>query len=351
MISGFSFLGIHSSKYNLNYIPDETALFDDRADYEIYDEEIPWRDGGVYYGRRTKARAFQLDCFFEDIPRRDYEQMKRWLSAEQEGKLIFDLWPWKYYDVRLTKKISGKQYMQHERGAEPLFSGTMTITFTAYDPMAKMLAKAYDTIDLDGASQYCSILEQNQMPAQPTTADRDFLIYNCGTASTPTILRIGGTVNGDGLTLTNEATGQRCRLCALPPSPAYLEIDSCKGSVRLIDPSAGTSELMFEYHDAGYIDLAPSGFWEDEVPISYTAGSNEVTADGAFPKEACVGKYVRLNGTWLQILAVTAHGFIVSAFLAASGQDFSPIVRMNHFLIDGDAELTKLEVDYTPMAE
>ena len=348
-MNGFSFMGIHSSTFGVYYIPDESSLFDDRSDYEVYDEDVDWHDGGIYYGRKVKPREFSLDCYYEDIPRKTYEKMKQWLSGRHSGRLIFDDKPWKYYDVYITKKPSGKQYSQHEHGMEPLYSGTFSITFTAYEPFGKLEYSSYDTVDTDGVTRYCGMLEKSKLPAAPELSDRRFIFYNCGTETAPTIIRVGGTTDKDGFVIRNETTGQKCRLIALPPSPAYLELDSRKGSVTLVDPSTNQRELMFEYHDYGFIDLEPSGLLYDEVLVAYTSGSNTVTVYNKELDQSHVGRYLYLGGKWMRIIAVTKNGVVLNGNMEASGEESSTIVVMNQMAIEGNVTLTKFEMEYTPL--
>lgn len=348
-MNGFSFMGIHSGVFGVYYIPDESSLFDDKADYEVYDEDIDWHDGGIYYGQKAKPREFTMDCYYEDIPRKTYEKMKQWLGNKQAGQLIFDDKPWKYYDVYVTKKLSGKQYAHHEHGMEALYSGTFSITFTAYEPFGKLMYSTYDTIDTQGVTKYCGMLEKKKVPEAPALNDRRFIFYNCGTETAPTVIRIGGTVDENGITIQNETTGQKCRLIALPPAPAYLELDSGKGSVTLIDPSTNQRTLMFEYHDYGFIDLKPSGLLYDEVLVAYTAGSNTVTVYNKELEQSHVGKYMYLGGKWMRIIAVTEGGVVLNGNMETGGEEATTIVIMNQLAIEGNATLTKLEIDYTPL--
>ena len=351
MTKGFTFKGIHSSAFGVTYIPDESASFEDKADFEVYDEDINWRSGGVYYGYKVKAREFELDCYYEDITRRTYEEMRQWLDVKQTGKLIFDDTPFKYYDVRLTKKLTGKQYWHRDEYYVERLSGTFTITFTAYKPFAKMLYKYYEDADVDGASKYCGIISKAKMPAEPTVSDRTFNIYNCGTETAPTIIRIGGTVDSDGLTITNAATEQTCRLTALPASPAYLELDSEKGSVTLIDPDSGTKEIMFEYHDYGFLDLAPSGVMFDNFYVNCTKGSNTVTATNRELDSSYVGKYVFLDKSWLRILSVSGKTMTLSGTSEKTRVAQISPVTMNTMTLTGNMTLDKLEIDYTPLVQ
>lgn len=66
-MDGFSFAGIHSSKFGVRYHPDARSRGDDMEEYEINGITPDNRDGGYFIGARVKPRTFELDCFFEDI--------------------------------------------------------------------------------------------------------------------------------------------------------------------------------------------------------------------------------------------------------------------------------------------
>lgn len=353
MASGFTFKGIHSSRFGVYYIPDNSKMFDDRADVDVYDDDIDWRTGGIYYGKKTKPRIFELDCFYEDLDDRTYNQMKQWLDTEDgTGRLILDESPWKYYDVVLTKTMTGKKYIhQDDEMMKPMYSGTFTATMTAYDPpYGKMIYKAMDEEEPDsiGAIRECGIIPKESMPPAPSADDRSFLIYNCGTRQTPCVIRIGGTTDADGITITNETNGSVCRITALPPAPAYLEINSEDGSVKVIDPTASTSEIAFEYHDLGYIFLSPCGKTYDELMIQYTSGSSAATIGSVADAKQYIGKYILVGGKWLRIIYATHDTITVNENFSSSGMAMVTPVTMNRMEISGNATISKLEIDWTP---
>lgn len=352
MASGFTFKGIHSSRFGVYYIPDYSKMFDDRAEVSVYDNDIDWRDGGVYYGKRTKPRVFELDCFYEDLDERTYNQMKQWLEADGKGRLILDESPWKYYDAVLTKTMTGKKYVhQDEDSMKPLFSGTFTATMTAYDPpYGKMLYKAIDKDEPDsnGAVRECGIIPKEYMPAEPSVEDRSFLIYNCGTRQTPCVIRIGGETDTDGIAIINETNGSTCKIKALPPDPAYLEINSEDGSVKVIDPTTSRSEIAFEYHDLGYITLSPCESMFDEFMIQYTSGSSTAAIRSIVDAKQHVGKYILVGGTWLRIIYATHDTITVHENFHSSGMAMVMPTTMNLISISGNTTLSKLEIDWTP---
>lgn len=146
---------------------------------------------------------------------------------------MFDEKPFVIYrNVTIRKTVSGTSYPSGDGLTHmPVFSGTFTIEFAAYDPYGYLAYKAYHDYDYDGARVYCGMIEENEMPAAPTTDSRSFLLYNCGTQACDTVLTIGGSAQG--ITIRNLTNGTKCVLNSLPAN-GYLEIDSAYGTIKHI---------------------------------------------------------------------------------------------------------------------
>lgn len=344
----FTFAGINSIAFSVHYLPSASNIFGEAIERDTYDEEIAWRNGGVYYGSRVKKKTISLSCYFEDISERTLASLNRWLYQEKEAELIFDEMPWKYYTVRVSKIGDPKAYRSASVGAPSIYSGTFSIEFTAYQPFAKMAYKSYDLIDLDGASIYTGIVETSMMPESPTIDSRRFLVYNCGTERVATRICIGGE-SGKPVLIRNETNGDKCKVITLPPDPAYLDIDGERGRVDIVNPSTADKILSYESHDEGYITLEPCGNILDENLISYTAGSNVAQLVGMQANKSLVEKYGWIDGKWHRIAAVTDEGIILDAKMENTGDENVRFVAMNIISIETEAQLTRLEIDYTPM--
>lgn len=185
---GFTYNGIHSSKYNCYHTPNADDRWRESPVFEVYNEEVTGRDGGYCYGYRTKIRTISLKVFYEDITIETRERIRAWLDRKTSGYLVFDERPFVKYYVRPAKTVPGKSYTtRHEGVSQDLYSGTFTIDFSAYEPFGMLSYKYYTDYDEDGAGLYCGILEENEMPGEPTTAARSFLVYNCGTETCNTV--------------------------------------------------------------------------------------------------------------------------------------------------------------------
>lgn len=262
--------------------------------------------------------------------------------------MIFDERPFVSYDVRPTKVASGKRYAVYnsETGAET-YSGTFTVTFSAYAPYGRLHYKDYTDFDAEGAGQYCGMVEHDEMPASPTVSSRDFLLYNCGTQPCDTLFLMGGTASS-GLTITNNTNGTSCTLTSFP-STGYLEIDSRYGSIAWVH--GNDRDLAFNYHVKGFVTLDPYMACEDEIVAGYTGGSTTVVRQNADFDERFVGKYIYIDGGWRKITAVSAGGTAtVNSAPTHTGVEQTKAVTMNEISITGEnLTLTRLEADYFPV--
>ena len=347
-MEGFSYNGKHSDDFHCYFIPDASDRWFASPDFQIYEADDTGKDGGYFYGTRAKVRTFTLKCYYEEITLARREALRRWLDRSTSGKLVFDRRPFVSYDVRPTKVVPGKRYaIYNSQTGEELYSGTFTVTLSAYQPYGLLNNKEYASFDTDGASECCGILKSTMMPATPTTSSRAFLLYNCGTQPCNTVFRIGGTAS-TGLTITNNTNGTYCTLTSLPSS-GYLEINSELGSVTWVH---GTErDLAFSYHTSGYVVLDPYIACEDEVVVSYTASSTSVTRQNAVFDARFVGKYLYLDGAWRKITAVNSSGVAtVDSAPTHTGITNAKVVTMNEITITGTSiTLTTLEADYFPM--
>lgn len=87
------------------------------------------------------------------------------------------------------------------------------------------------------------------------------------------------------------------------PASGYLEIDSEVGSVTVVN--GNESNLDFQYHDEGFLTLAPYGQKFENVMASTTAGSKTVRVSNCDNAEDLVGKHMLLRENWVKIVSCT----------------------------------------------
>lgn len=246
---------------------------------------------------------FEVSCYYEEITISQREAIIRWLDRRTSGDLIFDDRKYASYHVRPTKKIEFKDYLQrdaHEGG--DLYSGTFTITFSAYDPFA--------TLNVGHAAQGVSkralaetgLIESKYMPSEPNAGSLTyFLMYNPGTEYGHTVIRFAGEVGSRDFEIYNGATEEKCVLkSGLKTNGSdYIEIDSKTGRVELV--SGTERQLYFAFHDEGYIRLAPFTPIRRNIQVHTTAGSRVVTSSANAFDESMVGQYVYTGDGWKYI--------------------------------------------------
>lgn len=278
ILCGFTYNGVHSSTYHVDYIPDAHDRWFEGTDWNVYETDVAWHDGGYYYGNAAKIKTFTLKCFYEEITIRQREDIRKWLHRDTHGQLVFDDMPFVYWNVRPTKIVTGNEYNDSGR-----YSGTFSIEFRAYDPFGYLTRKSNSGSETDNASDYCDLLPTGSMPAAPTTSDRAFNIYNPGREVCGLTIRIAGSASNpiEFLNTTNET---RCIITELPVGGLILDINGDTGKITTyMSGGQAMAELGYAYHDRGFVRLEPgmnaitimeqnsSGSWGPTSSLSLTS--------------------------------------------------------------------------------
>lgn len=257
-MGGFTYNGIHSSTYNVQYVPGPPNRWLTASSYSVYKSDIAWKHGGYYYGSKENIREIQLKCWFDQITTKQREQIRKWLGRDTSGTLILDELPFVYWKVRPVKQIEGQLYNDNQDGTlADVYSGTFNIVFNAFDPFGYLTRKYNTGSEQDNANDYCDLLPQNQMPAAPTTSSRSFQVYNPGTEKCGLRIIIGGTATRT-FRFLNTTNLSRCVLTGLPTSSLVLDVRGDTGLITTHYPSGTTGEEKnWSYHDGGFITLNP----------------------------------------------------------------------------------------------
>ena len=268
-MTGFTYNGIHCSDLGLYYIPSKDDLWFQDPEYDVYDEDIEWKHGGYYFSSKAKVRQFKLKCFFEEIDIAKRQAIKKWLKFNSEGRLIFDDMPFMYWHVHPGKVPVGNWYLDSNES----HSGTVTITFNAYEPFGYMIRKSNPQKVMDNAEDYCNIISSDDMPADPTTTSTEFDIYNPGTEECGMDIEISGESNVP-IRFFNEANGTFCAFESLPTPPIRLHADGDTGYISVYLPGADAAANGFTYHDKGFVSLVPN---YGASNVQYTYGGKNGT--------------------------------------------------------------------------
>lgn len=267
---GFTYNGIHCSRFGLYYIPDESDLWFNDPEYNVYQTDISWKNGGYYYDSKAKNRTFTLKCGFEEIDVATRQKIKQWVKMGTSGKLIFDDMPFVFWNVRPGKIPVGNWYLD----TNDSHSGTVTITFTAYEPFGYLTRKSNASgADDDGASDYCNMISYSEMPSDPTISSTSFNVYNPGTEECGLTIEISGSASNP-IRLFNDANKSQCVLSSLPTRDMHLFIDGDTGYIGVSVNGTTPGANGYVYHDKGFIKLAPSCAYYD-TGYSYIGVSGE----------------------------------------------------------------------------
>ncbi len=345
-MDGFSYNGIHCEDLGLYYAPGADARMLSTPTYKPNTQAVTAHPGAYWYGNTVDVRTFSLDCYYEDATVAQTEEILQWVDRNSRGKLVFDDRPYVYYLVRPSKAPTGKRFVGHyscvNNGEEMVYSGTITLEFTAYDPFGYLNTNTVSSMT-EKPTEGTGIVTDSMMPPNSATLG-NHLIYNPGTEGCPLRITIAGTAP-NGLTITNYSTGETCKLVSLPANDG-LVIDGATGFVAL----KSNHNPAFSYHNDGYIHLASCVPYHRSVNVSWTSGSLNLLSDGAFRKRD-EGSYVYLDGGWKKINKVNNNNEAVMSqpITAATGSANAFIAKMNELYIDGTgASLTELRFDYTP---
>lgn len=250
-LCSFSYNGTDSSVYHVEYVPNQNDRWFQGPDWEVYEADINWKNGGYYYGNSAKIRTFQIKCYFEEITIKQREDIRKWLHRDTSGRLIFSNMPFVYWNVRPTRLVNGELYIDGD-----YYSGTFTVTFSAYEPFGYLMRKSNGQSDNDNANDYCDLISTSSMPAAPTTSSRSFQVYNPGREVCGMSISVSGSVSHP-IEFLNTTNSTSCVLQSLPSSSLILEINGETGLVTTHTSGSTSYEYGFAYHDRGYVKLNP----------------------------------------------------------------------------------------------
>lgn len=355
---GFTYRGVHCEKYGLVYNPAIGDLLPFMPAFKPVTAKVTGRDGAYWYGNTVDARVFTLPCYFENVPEYTFGQIYQWLKRDEEGDLIFDERPWVSYRVRPSAAMKGDVYVHTEHGKDGLlYSGTMQLEFTAYQPYGTMTMTEWvdDTLGTfvlsvsrlaDGTERVndgSGVLPREKMPVMTPVMNQNILVYNPGTEVTPAIIRIAGTSEGP-FVIHNYTTGDALEVIALPANDT-LVFDAESGKVY----KTSDNDLAYMYHNLGYITLAPCIPFDRDVEISYTQGSNTITSTRGEFRDIHNRHYVNLGGAWYKILHVDDENTAtIHIACASTGTEETEIVVMNELYVQGSGSLSTFQCTYSP---
>ena len=272
-MSGFTYNGVHCEDLGLYYIPTKENLWFSDPDYEVYDEGIDWRHGGVYFTSKAKIRTFTLKCYFEEIDVKRRQAIKEWVHRDSSGLLVFDDMPFIYWNVRPGKIPAGNWYLDSNES----HSGTVTLTFNAYEPFG-YLTRKYNNGQNDHSEDYCNLIDAGDMPDAPETSDTSFEVYNPGTETCGLSIEIAGSCSNH-FRFFNETNGTFCDFNSIPAGGLRLAIDGETGYVDTHVANSSSKENGFAYHEKGVVRLEPNAGRSGVSFVNGTTSGTEYQMD------------------------------------------------------------------------
>jgi len=143
MAGGFTFLGVHSSNYNITVTEISLPI---SPEPRLRLQDVPGRPGAYSFGAELGARYVKMKCTFHAISLSSLWdlalQVALWLNVYREGPLILDELPGKYLTVRVSKGIDPAYAVSH---------GKFDLEFVAAEPF---FYKTPDDVFLFGVGDY-----------------------------------------------------------------------------------------------------------------------------------------------------------------------------------------------------
>ena len=362
-MSGFTYNGVHSSSFGVEYIPDAAARWWNEADYEVYKKKVAWKNGGYIYGSAANIRTIKLNCYFEEISMATREKIRRWFGRNTKGRLILDDFPFVYFNVVPGEVVSGKIY----NDTNGTFSGTFTVSFLAEEPFGYLMRKSNAGNENDHAEDYCGLIPSSMMPQSPTTSSRSFNVYNPGTEPCGLRLILAGSCSHP-IRFVNSRNNTKCVITSFPTS---LTLDINCDDSGLVKVYAGANENSYEngyaYHDMGTIRLEPCDRTDN---VNYTASQNgtkyNITPSGIVVSEDLVGATLRFTNPstrYAHVDSVNTSTGVLLCTLEGSGtfqtSGTMRVLKMNSITIEEKnnngnwvtpttLSLSKFQIDYQP---
>lgn len=190
---------------------------------------VPGRAGVYHFGSTLGERNFSFECgLIRELDTAELQRRLRELVAflldayarPREIRLTFDYEPDKYYAVKFVGQITPERFFAF---------GSLTLTFTAFDPFAYADMNAYDSVapDYDNASE--GDFYENTKSFSWTYSNHYSGVYNHAVYATDFILSINGTANNP--SITHLETNKKLILPSI--TNQIIEIDSSTFSITV----------------------------------------------------------------------------------------------------------------------
>lgn len=345
---GFTFCGIHSSKFNIYAISDGSSytmpLF---AEFNDKFQSVDGYDGAYYFGTDYTSKARPVQCVVDRADENTLRNIQNWLNPKRVGKLTFDESPYKYYIAKISSSPNLNFYPQSDGNGNHVYSGTFTLDFMAFNPFAYSYVNSIDDYayyeESKGLWYYDSgILYHEETPPviiNNITKTTNVLLYNGGNKSTKPIITVKGSA--DEIIIKNNTTNQYCKLSNL--IDVEMIIDSKKGQVRVQDILASS------FHEGGFIEIEGSNRVDRYLDINFTNGSEQIAIEEYIDLDI-VGRFIAVNSNWYKVVDCNFDLGIITLdrpFDGATNIYDVSIIDLNEITISGvNLNIESIKFDY-----
>lgn len=342
---GFTYDGVHSDEMKLKYAPNESNRITSIPTLDVTSTERNWYDGADWFNSRLKSREFELTCYYEEITTKELNRILAWFDRRTYGDLIFDDRPYVAYKVRPSKEPVVKDYPA--RAYDNSYrSGTLSVKLKCFTPTGRLIYTTSDSAP-SSASNEVDLLPSSVMPVYNKTTTA--LVYNPGTEYGHSVLTLSGATTGN-ITITNNTTGTTCTINGpiTARNNEVYKIESKTGRCYWYNQGFGSYNIDFAWHNNGYLKFAPNKILIDNIKVTTTKNSSNVTASASHTTPIG-GAYIYIDNTWKKIIAVNGNTITISGTASSTGTVTTKVVTMNELAITGNSNINgSLSIDCVP---
>lgn len=132
---GFTFNGKHSIDDLHIYRVSNGDRYDETSNRSLRDQtvDLSGQDGGLWLDNFYKAKHFKISFAYDNLKKEDIEKIKSTFDGKEVHTLIFDEYPYKFYNAKVENKVT-LQYICFEEKGEDVYKGEGQVNFICYDP-------------------------------------------------------------------------------------------------------------------------------------------------------------------------------------------------------------------------
>lgn len=141
--TGFTYNGIHSSKYHILRVSNSNRYNLGLAPSMTEQTGIATgRDGSFYFGTTYKQKDITIDFAFDSVTDSDISGLKQWLNGKNIAPLIFDEMPDRAYSAKVSGAPTFKFVCFDGPNGGRIYKGEGNIKFVCFYPFARALSES-----------------------------------------------------------------------------------------------------------------------------------------------------------------------------------------------------------------